>query len=359
MARVAVSSIDITFDFQSDTPPGRDPDAWSPMLCGYHKRLWNKRLPRGATFDLQDTTPGVCLHHRSAIGEFFLSSDAVVPPFLREPRLSGVLEPISVEARQTFMSLGYTMGGMMICPGSRIGRKNTINGARGFHPRIKDRFDLTVECIRRQYCGELSPLSDVLARYADFFTLFSHFRGYVEFFLLQDLVIEDCSDVRFFIPFEGFKTSPLPGSTEAYRAYQRLALDFIGARNQRIVEWCRRARPANEWLPGCTLSGCRSAFGRCSGAAEAISQPHLDQRLARHAETGGFAVERLHHPGREIHVDPLGNGADTARLAQVEVLRHLFAAVELLVKFFRFHRAQSPRLSSAAPRSGGYSRRVV
>ena len=53
---------------------------------------------------------------------------------------------------------------MMIFPGNRIGRKMTINGARGFHPRIKDRFDLTVECIRRHYRKENSPLSDTLAR---------------------------------------------------------------------------------------------------------------------------------------------------------------------------------------------------
>ena len=34
-------------------------------------------------------------------------------------------------------------------PGNQIGRKMTINAARGCHPRINDRFDLTVECIRR------------------------------------------------------------------------------------------------------------------------------------------------------------------------------------------------------------------
>jgi len=63
----------------------------------------------------------------------------------------------------------------------------------------------------------------------------------VEFFLLKNLVTEDCSAVRFFMPFEDFKTSPLPGITEAYPAYQRLALAFIGARNHRNGEWCRCA----------------------------------------------------------------------------------------------------------------------
>ena len=88
------------------------------------------------------------------------------------------------------MRIGYTIGGMMLFPGNRVGGKMTINGARGFHPRIKDRFDLTVECIRRHYRDEPSPLSDTLARYADFFGLFGDFQGYVEYFLLQDLVSE-------------------------------------------------------------------------------------------------------------------------------------------------------------------------
>ncbi len=143
-----------------------------------------------------------------------------------------------MEEREAFNGIGYTIGGMMVFPGNRIGRKMTINGARGFHPRIKDRFDLTVECIRRHYRNERSPLSDTLARYADFFGLFGDFRGYVEFFLLQDLVTEDCSAVRFFMPFEDFNTSPLPASMDAYRAYRQLAVDFIEARNHRILESC-------------------------------------------------------------------------------------------------------------------------
>ena len=127
------------------------------------------------------------------------------------------------------------MGGMMVFPGNQIDGKMTINAQRGCHPRIKDRFDLTVECIRRHYRNESSPLSETLERYADFFGLFGDFRGYVEFFLLQDLVTADFSAVRFFTPFDGFKPWPLPESTEAYSAYKGLAVDFIQARNHRIL----------------------------------------------------------------------------------------------------------------------------
>ena len=38
----------------------------------------------------------------------------------------------------------------------------TINVARGCHHQINGRFDLTVECIRRYYVDEPSPLSTCL-----------------------------------------------------------------------------------------------------------------------------------------------------------------------------------------------------
>lgn len=228
--------IDVTFDFRSDTPPGKDPDAFSPTLRRYHKLLWSKPLPSGRLFELDDTNPSAYLHHRSELGEFWLASDTVIPSFRKEQRIAHVLEQIPEELR-AFNDIGYTIGGMMVFPGNRIGNKTTINGARGFHPRIKDRFDLTVECIRRQYRNELNPLSVTLTRYADFFELFGDFRGYTDFFLLQDMVTDDRSAVKFFAPFDDFKTSPVPGTIEDYRAYKTLAIEFIEARNRRILAW--------------------------------------------------------------------------------------------------------------------------
>lgn len=232
------SEIDTTFDFRSDTPPGKDPDAFSSTLRKYHKLLWSKPLPNGVVLELVDTTAQVYLHHHSEIGEFFLSSDAVVPSFTREPKIAHIIKQIPADELSAFNTIGYTIGGTMVFPGNRIGHKMTINGARGFHPRIKDRFDLTMECIRRYYVNENSPLRETLERYVDFFGLFGDFRGYVEFFLLQDMVAEDFSDVKFFMPFDDFKTSPLPASREAHFAYKQHAVDFIEARNRRILEFC-------------------------------------------------------------------------------------------------------------------------
>jgi len=234
-------SIDIAFDFRSDTPPGKDPDALSPTLRRYHKLLWSKPLPSGAVFELMDTTPRVYLHHRSLLGEFWLASDTVIPTFRKEARLSRVIEEIPEEV-STFLGIGYTIGGMMLFPGNRVGGQMTINVARGFHPQIKDRFDLTVECIRRHYLNETSPLDAALARYAAYFRLFGDFRGYVEFFLLLDVVTDDCSGVKFISPFEDFKSSAVPDNRASYLAYRELAVDFIEARNQRIRAWSANHR---------------------------------------------------------------------------------------------------------------------
>ena len=64
------------------------------------------------------------------------------------------------------------------------------------------------------------------------------FQGYVDHFLQQDLVTDDCSAVRFFMPFDHFSTSPLPKSLDEYVSYRQFAIDFIEARNHRIRHSC-------------------------------------------------------------------------------------------------------------------------
>ena len=235
-ASFAAPRIDVTFDFRDDTPSGKDPDACSPTLRTYHRWLWTKPLPSGGVFELRANKPGVYLHHVSELGEFFLSSDSVIPSFRKDRGLSHIREQIAQHDRDTFVRLTYTIGGMMVFPANQVARKMTINGQRGCHPRIKDRFDLTVECIRRHYIGSRSPLSATLGRYADFFRLFESFEGYVDFFLLNDLVTRDYSAVRFFSPFTGFDASPLPTTLQEYVEYCDCASEFVHARNMRILD---------------------------------------------------------------------------------------------------------------------------
>lgn len=235
--------IDTTFDVRTDAG-GRAPDTYSPTLRRYHQRLWSKPLPNGAVFTLTDRTRHAYLHHRSELGEFFLASDTVVPTLSNRP-----VGPWAAEIPQSetadFLREIYTIGGMLVFPGNSIDGKQTINGARGFHRRIADRIDLTLECIRRHYTGDASPLGPVLGRYGDFFALFEDFRGYLEFLLLQDMV-DEAFEVRFALPFADFTTPALPQGRAAYEEYRRQSIDFVRARNRRIAAWDaehRRARP--------------------------------------------------------------------------------------------------------------------
>ena len=228
--------IDTAFDFRTDAS-GKDPDAYSPTLRQYHKLLWSKLLPSGRLFELDDAVPGKYLFHSSELGKFLLSSDSVIQSFTRWKRMRHITQLFPEEEHEAFRTVGYTIGGMMVFPGNRVDGKQTINGARGFNSKIKDRFDLTLECIRRHYLGERSPLGETLERYSDFFALFTDFRGYVEFFMLQDLVTDDCCAVRFFMPFDDFNTSSVPGDGDAYKEYRRLSIEFIKARNRRIGQY--------------------------------------------------------------------------------------------------------------------------
>ena len=233
--------IDTSFDVRSDTPLGKDPDWYSATLRRYHQILWGRPLPSGAPFELSDGRPLGYLLHRSDLGEFWLGSDAVIPSFFH--KADKVVAQLLPGELEEFNTLGYTIGGMMLFPANRVDGKMTINGARGFHPRIADRFDLTVECIRRHYRGDDSPLAVVLQRYADFFRLFGDFAGYVEHFLLQDLVTDDGAGVEFALPFDDFTGSPVPKDLDTYREYRDRSVTFINARNGRIAALATQ----NDW----------------------------------------------------------------------------------------------------------------
>ena len=230
-----IARIDIRFDVRSDAG-GRDPDQHSPTLRAYHRLLWRKRLPTGPTFHLEVASRPNYLIFRSPGADFFLASDTIIRTFNDMQKMQPILGQLSERHREAFNTRAYTIGGMTLFPGNRVDGKTTINGARGMHPKIADRFDLTLECIRRFYSGEPSPLTASLSRYRSFFELFRDFEGYVDFFLLQELVNDDRSSVRFLAPFDDFKTSPLPADVASYTAYRARTIAFVRARNDRIAE---------------------------------------------------------------------------------------------------------------------------
>jgi hypothetical protein len=159
-------------------------------------------------------------------------------PYTKWQSTSHIINKVSPDEIDSFFSLCSTIGGYIIYPSKRVDNQMTINGARGVNPKIKDRFDLTLECIRRHYTSEKSPLSDTLKRYSSFFNLFENFQGYIDFFLLQDLVAEKYSSIKYFIPFKSFENFPLPNNVDEYRLYKKNMSDFILARGQRMLHFC-------------------------------------------------------------------------------------------------------------------------
>lgn len=237
---LAPAEIDVTFDFRSDTPPGRDPDSHSPTLRRYHKLLWSKPLPDGTMFTLTDDVRGAYLLHESKRGRIALSSDSIINASAGPMAQFHTAKSSRAIRDAKGSNWGWTIGAAIVFPGYTVDRKPTINGARGMHPRIADRFDLTLECICRHYVGETDhPLSAVLARYDDFFELFESFASYTEFFFLQDLVGDDGA-VRFYVPFDGFDKPALSTNLDGYLDFLRAQADFASRRSRRIDAWCHR-----------------------------------------------------------------------------------------------------------------------
>ena len=141
-----------------------------------------------------------------------------------------------------FYRIASTIGGYMVFPRNRAGQTGwTINQARGMHSAIADRFDLTLECIRRHYSdlAAENPLGERLAYYADFFSLFGDFDAYVRFFLLDDLVTEDRSGVRSLMsgdPLGEFSAPAFAVGPTEYAEYRERSIAFVKARNNRILQ---------------------------------------------------------------------------------------------------------------------------
>jgi hypothetical protein len=101
--------------------------------------------------------------------------------------------------------------------------------------------DLTLECVRLYYAGQPSPLNaydgDTLSRYSDYFDLFVDFKGFVDFWLLQDLVSSDYERVEFLLPFESFTQPAVPSDVDAWTRFAGASMIFCAARNARIHHW--------------------------------------------------------------------------------------------------------------------------
>ncbi len=228
--------IDTSFDFRNDSN-GKDPDAHSPTLRKYHRLLWTKQLPIGEYLELEEEDSN--LVYRFNMQTLKFGSDSISNSYIGTRKVAHLTNEVLTSEFEEFREKGSTIGGYTIFPSERVGGKMTINGARGFNAKIGDRFDLTLECIRLHYQRRENPLDGTFKTPVNsfFFSLFKDFKGYVDFFLLQDLVDNQYEKVNFFTQIEKpFEKSPIPETAVEYREYKRATLEFVRRRNHRISE---------------------------------------------------------------------------------------------------------------------------
>ena len=225
--------IDITFDFRTDSKG--DPDAYSPTLAKYHQTLWSKELPNGEKMELQISKAPYVFTWK----DYVISSDTIIVEMddIKNKRLIDQVRAIVDDYDDFYkhiLNRSYSIGGTIIFPCHR----NSMNQMRGMNSKVRDRWDLTLECIRRYYAGEVSPLSKVIEVDKAFYDLFVDFKGYVDFFFLQDCVSEDYSKVNIWCGDASFKKSGQPDTVEDYFTFIRKEHEFLDKRNQRIQKYC-------------------------------------------------------------------------------------------------------------------------
>lgn len=233
-----VMNLNISYDVRTDSG-GKDPDFASSTLKKYHQLLWSKPLPNGQFLDLQ-TGKGCYLKWN----DMYFGSDSIIVSFMHDRyKLRKQIEdsiPNFSSFRENYLHKSYTIAGSIIFPQL----KWSMNQARGCSRKISDRWDLTLECIRRFYTGESSPLDTALQKSKKFFELFVSFKGYVDFFLLQDCV-DDNYHVKYWLNTPLFVSDPMPDSLASYMAWIDAELDFVARRGWRMEQFVKQIRCNN------------------------------------------------------------------------------------------------------------------
>lgn len=241
--------IDESFDFTTDSPGywdgfwdrneglgygGSDPDNASPTLQRYHQLLWSKPLPNGEVMNLKAGSGPYYL----TWNDFRFGSDSIIVSF-RYKKYKYMMDQVAERVGgfkayyEDLLRKSYTIGGTIIFPK----HPNSMNQDKGTNACISDRWDLTLECIRRYYKGETSPLYDTIVRDKAFYDLFVDFKGYVDFFLLQDAVSDDYSSVDIWCGNADFITDGLPKTVDEYFEFIDKEFSFLNRRNARIKEY--------------------------------------------------------------------------------------------------------------------------
>ena len=208
--------LDVSFDYRKIKEDGswNDPDKVSIELKQAHKILWSKELPNGETVALYEGSaenwdagnPYLVLETSHV--KYKLTSDSMINSFIGWDRIKQIETQLTDEEKKLFLKIGYSIGNFILFPGNQVAGMKTLNTKR--YEVYYDRFDFTLDSIRKFYSRETSELYDCINRYKQFFDLFIDFKGYCEFFFLQDFVSDDYRSVKYL--FEIVKKSAVPNT---------------------------------------------------------------------------------------------------------------------------------------------------
>ena len=146
-----------------------------------------------------------------------------------------------------YLQKSNTIGGFIVFPRHET---PTVNTKRGSSSKICDRFDLTLECIRRAYqygdfySEENNPLFGIPKEDKEFFKMFGSFENYIRFFCLEAWVNENYTTVNDLLSEDGKGSLPtkewlatdniLPKTDKQWWTFYRNIMDRLDARNKQI-----------------------------------------------------------------------------------------------------------------------------
>ena len=228
-------------------PFGCDPDRYSKELKEYHRVLWSSRKIDSKPFILTSGNINRLIYSNGKTTVVF-TPDSITNSFYGHKKMKPIIDQYCKEDEKIkilldkYLKTDYIIGSSIIFPTSINGAyiQKTLNIKRGICKYIKDRFDLTLECIKRYYSvtNRESPLLNDLEKNRVFFNLFNSFKTYVDFFFLNDLVDKSYNVISLTgtIDFN----NPYPKDREEYKKYLQNTIKFYTARNKRIGEWIQQ-----------------------------------------------------------------------------------------------------------------------
>lgn len=223
----------------------QDPADFSAKLAQYQILLYTKPLPSGGFLKLRANKFNQVEAELPSGESILLTSMPLIHQACFEADNHELLSKLPQSQVDIMLRTLVTSGNYMLIPAQ------PLNGYRlddfRKNPRIGNRIDLYLECVRRQYAGEPSPLDDILNPFKPWFELFLSFKQFVEFFYLGNLYDPKLKKIHFFKTFDpDFPINLDPETGSSSMLVLSHSVIFAGSRGQAQEKWLIEQHPGAE-----------------------------------------------------------------------------------------------------------------